>query len=209
MYDLRKTDLARACAVLTEAFSRDPFYSYITGGEGYDHGTARFFHAFTLVYGLRYGRVYASSPDIEGVAIWLPPGETEMSGWRTVAAGAETIRMEGVPRMPRGSGILRRLERYGTYAERIHKRRAPFPHWYLMVLGVADAYRGTGTASRLLRPMLSHCDGLDLPCYLETHNPANPPIYEHFGFGIVEEGRLPGSDKPHWAMLRPAARAKT
>ena len=127
-----------------------------------------------------------------------------MSALRSILAGVSTFGIEGIPRVRERGLLMRRLARYGSYAERVHERSAPFPHWYLMVLGVADAHRGKGFASRLLWPMLEYVDGLGLPCYLETHNHVNPPLYEHFGFRIVEEGRLPGSDKPHWAMVRPA-----
>lgn len=53
-----------------------------------------------------------------------------------------------------------------------------------------------------LRPVFDYLDRQGLPCYLDTHNPANLPFYEHYGFKVVEEGRLPGTDRPHWAMLR-------
>jgi ribosomal protein S18 acetylase RimI-like enzyme len=202
LHEVRRADLSRACDVLTQAFAQDPFYSYMTGGHPHDAGIAAFFHLFTLNYGLRYGIVHAPSPGIEGVAIWLPPGRTEMTGWRSLIAGVSTVSAAGIPKTAGRSGLMPRLAGYGSFAAKIHERHARFPHWYLMVLGVADAYRGMGFAGRLLRPVLERLDSLGLPCYLETHNPANPPIYEHFGFRIAETARLPGSENSHWAMLR-------
>jgi GNAT superfamily N-acetyltransferase len=206
LYPLGYAELARARDVLTEAFAEDPFYAYIAGGCGYDRKTAGFFHLFTLHYGLRHGLVYAPSPDVEGVAIWLPPGRTGVSAWKAILPGLETLRSAGLPRPADRRGLLTRLAGYGKYSEAVHHRHARFPHWYLMVLGVADAHRGRGFASSLLRPMLEYIDRFRLPCYLETHNPANPPIYGHFGFKTVEEGKLPGSEKSHWAMVRPGAK---
>ncbi|MGQ9780270.1 MAG: GNAT family N-acetyltransferase [Bacillota bacterium] len=98
--------------------------------------------------------------------------------------------------------LFSRLEEYSRYSREMHRRHAPFPHWYLLVIGVADRYRGRGYAGRLLRPVFEHLDRQGLPCYLETHNPANLGFYEHYGFKVIEEGRLPGTDRPHWAMLR-------
>ncbi len=67
---------------------------------------------------------------------------------------------------------------------------------------MAERYRGQGLASRLIRPLLEEFDKKKLACYLETHNPSNVAIYEHFGFKVVEEGKIPGTDMTHWAMLR-------
>jgi len=206
LFALRKSDLDRACTALTEAFARDPFYLYIMGGEECDPATAGFFHLFTLNYGLAYGKVFAPSPNVEGVAIWLPPGRTGISSLRSIVPGILSLKKAFPLRAAKQRGLLHRLAEYGKLSAKIHEKHAPFPHWYLMVLGVADAFRGKGFAGRLLRPVLNHLDSRGLPCYLETHNPANPPLYEHFGFKIMEVARLPGSDKPHWAMVRPGQR---
>ena len=206
LHRLQKSDVPKACAVLTEAFAHDPFYAYIMGNAGYDPSLPELFHLFTLEYGIAYGSVFAPGPGIEGVAIWLPPGSTHISTWRSLVRGLPILRKARPPKTVRRGALLARLMKYGSFAEKIHRRHAPFPHWYLMVLGVADAHRGTGVASRLLRPVLDRIDAEGLPCYLETHNPANPPIYEHFGFTVKEVRSLPGSERSHWAMLRPPAK---
>jgi ribosomal protein S18 acetylase RimI-like enzyme len=198
MVRVRRSDLERACQVFVEAFREDPFFAYVMGDDDYDRSRVASLHAFTLRYGLAYGSVHASSGRIEAVAAWLPPGATRMSAWRSLRAGV----LSAGRTLRAGRAAVRRLMAYGGYAAGIHARVAPFPHWYLLAMGVADAYRGKGFASRLMRPMLASFDVEGLPCYLETHNPANTALYEHFGFHVAYEGRLPGSDRPHWAMLR-------
>ena len=80
-----------------------------------------------------------------------------------------------------------------------------FPHWYLQLLGVDPVYQGKGYASILLRAMFARIDEERLPCYVETQNEKNVPIYQHYGFKVVEEGIFPGSEVNTWAMLREKA----
>jgi ribosomal protein S18 acetylase RimI-like enzyme len=158
--------------------------------------------ACNISLGLNYGEVYAPSEGLEGVAIWLPPGHTRISTWGLMRSGILGILTVRQNRISVNTRVLKRAREYAEYAERIHRRHAPFPHWYLMMIGVKDAFRGQGYATRLIQPMLERCSQGKMPCYLETHNPRNLDIYGHFGFTVVEEGILPSSDIRHWAMLR-------
>ena len=200
LYSVTWQDLGRAQAVLSEAFAEDPFFAYALGGP--DAVRAETLHGFTLRFGLRYGRVFAPSPALEGVAVWLPPGSTEMTALRSLRAGVLSVGRISFASMTQRRRFFLRLMRYGAYSGSLHKRHAPFAHWYLLNVGIRRAYRGQGYAGRLLRPVLQYLDRAGISCYLETHNPANPALYEHFGFRVVEVGRLPGTDQPHWSMLR-------
>ena len=86
----------------------------------------------------------------------------------------------------------------------MHKKVAPFRHWYLEALGIAPEHQGKGYASRLIRGMLSRVDEEKLPCFLDTMDPKNVRIYERFGFKVVEESQVPGTPLTTWAMLRDA-----
>ena len=72
-------------------------------------------------------------------------------------------------------------------------------------LVVSSGYKPMQYAGALLRPVLARMDEDGLPCYLCTQNPENVPLYQHFGFEVVEEGTVPDSDIRHWAMMRSAA----
>ena len=202
LYNLKPSDIARASAVLFEAFRDDPFFEYMLDARRHELGVAASVHAFTLKMGIRYGRAYAPSADVEGVAIWLPPGGTRITAWRSLRSGV--LRLGGTLSKNRKElwSFARRMLRYSAYSDALHERNAPVAHWYLLSIGIGDRWRGKGYASVLLKPMLWQCDHTGTPCYLETHNPRNVGLYEHFGFVVKEESRLPGSDRMHWAMLR-------
>jgi GNAT superfamily N-acetyltransferase len=54
------------------------------------------------------------------------------------------------------------------YADEIHKRIMPDPHWYPVVLGVGPACQGQGIGSALIQPVLKRADADGVPCYLEA-----------------------------------------
>ncbi len=92
--------------------------------------------------------------------------------------------------------------RFAEYATAMNRRLAPFRHQHLAFIGVESELQGRGYASTLLKPILARIDEERLPCYMETHNQKNVPLYEHYGFAVVEEGTIPGTVTGHWAMLR-------
>lgn len=91
---------------------------------------------------------------------------------------------------------------FGEYIDAVHKRLAPFKHWYLLIIGVDPQFKGKGYAGKLLRPMFARIDEEGLPCYLETLGEKNVTLYEHFGFRMVEKSAIPETKLTSWAMLR-------
>lgn len=55
-----------------------------------------------------------------------------------------------------------------------------------------------------MKPMLARIDEEGLPCYLETLDGANVPLYEHLGFRKAEEAVIPQTDLTNCAMLKEA-----
>jgi ribosomal protein S18 acetylase RimI-like enzyme len=202
LYHVSKNEIDKAKSVLTESFAQDPFMQYLMGRNNYDLRKASLFHKFVISYGVKYGMVLATSGNFEGVAVWLPPGRKDFSVPKSINAGV--ISLAGIEgwNFKKRLQFFKRFRGYGNYSAQLHERYGSFPDWHLLEIGIANKYRGKGFASKLLRPVLDELDKKALHCYLETHNPANLEIYRHFGFDIVIEGRLPGTEKPHWSMFR-------
>ena len=74
-------------------------------------------------------------------------------------------------------------------------------HMYLMAIGVDPAHQGKGHGGRLIREMLTRCDALGKPLYLETVTEGNVRLYEHFGFEVLERIVVKPLDHPMWEML--------
>ncbi|KUL38871.1 acetyltransferase [Streptomyces sp. NRRL F-4489] len=76
------------------------------------------------------------------------------------------------------------------------------PHWYLAVIGADPAAQGQGQGAALLRSGLAKADAAGQPAYLESSKPENLPVYEHFGFTVRGEVRLPDGGPVLWSMWR-------
>lgn len=94
------------------------------------------------------------------------------------------------------------MQAYGRFVDNLHRKLVPYPHWYLQVIGVDPAYQGREFSSRLLRPMLERIDRERRPSFLETNTEKNAAIYRRFGFEVISEDKLPGTEVTTFAMLR-------
>ena len=193
---LSKSQIKPAADVLARALLDDPLYAYFFPNASGRRKKLPYVFKFPVRHGVLYGEVYATSPNLEGVIIWLPSESAAISTWRMLRYGAFSMMLT------MGIGPMVRMMRYMEYADAMHKRQAPFKHWYLQLIGVDPVLQGKGYAGTLLRAMFTRIDKEHLPCYLETQNEKNVSIYQHHGFKVVEEFTVPSTDFSNWAMLR-------
>ncbi len=193
---LTKAQIKPAAAMLARAFQDDPLFVYFLPDAL--ERKEKLHHIFEVFirYGILYGEVYATSPNLEGVTIWFPPGHAEMTLWRTIRCGGLSLVFKV------GRKVVSMVLGFFDYAFEVHSRHAPFPHWYGAVLGVDPKFQGRGYMSALMKPILARIDQEQLPCYLETNSDRNLRIHEHYGFKVVEKCTVPGTDVTLWAMLR-------
>ena len=119
--------------------------------------------------------------------MWNPPGYTEKvnKGWyrsrrsQCSAAGS------------RRSAVVESIFPNCTPRSRTGTCRA-----------IGATIQGRGIGSALLEHRLSQVNGV--PAYLESSHRDNIPLYERFGFAVVDEIKLPMDGPLIWPMLRPA-----
>ena len=196
---LNKAQVKPAAEVLSQAFQNYPLLQYYFHDELERKKIALYFVSFAIYSGIRYGEIYATSLNMEGVAVWIPSDNYPVTIWKLVRSVPLSV-IFGFGRY--GGGRMRQL---GEYIDAVHQRLAPFGHWFLQVIGVDPQFQGKGYAGKLLKPMLARIDQEHLPCYLDTQNEKNVSIYQHYGFKVVEEVTIPGTEISHWAMLREKA----
>jgi ribosomal protein S18 acetylase RimI-like enzyme len=187
-----------ATAVLGRAFTEYELLRYYFHDETQRYAVADTLGFIALSICLKYGEVYASSEKLEGVAAWLPPGKAPSGGWQIVCSVPLSILFTSVRQ---GAG---RMWAYDRYIDNVHRKLVPYPHWYLQMIGVDPTYQGQGFCSRLVRPMLERIDRERMSCYLETNTAKNVTIYRRFGFEVVSEDKIPGTEVTSFAMLRKA-----
>ena len=211
---LGSDDLEAATAVLARGFAQEPGNLELFPDPEIRRRLAE------LVFGsqLRIWMPYATVHGVEvegrlgGVAIWHPPHVRARS--LTGAAGSVTGLLAQAPTVARALPHLSAtLLRHGRRAPRLVRARnravrvaSRGPAWHLAFLATDPDFRGRGLARRLLDHVLRRCDADGLAAWLETTDPVNPPLYEHFGFETVahieDAAWLPG----HWVMRREAPR---
>jgi len=153
------------------------------------------YFAFRLRFGIKYGEVYATSSEIEGLAAWFAPGKSDMTNFRLMRVGGMAFSRE------MGPDILERLNMIGEYTSRMRKLHVTGPHWHLFPIAVDPEFQGKGHASALMKPMLARIVEQGKPCYLETQKEKNVSLYEHFGFEVIHTDVIPGIEMKHWGML--------
>ena len=94
------------------------------------------------------------------------------------------------------------MRKFDEYIDGKHREIVPKEHWYRLLLAVDPEHQGKGYASKLLNEMLPEIDKEGLPCYVDTVFSRNVPIYQHFGFRLVDELTIPDTQIKFWAMLR-------
>ena len=198
---LTRKDRDAGAAVLGRAFTEYELLRYYFPDEGERQAVAVTFGFIALSVCLKYGEVYASSAKMEGVSAWLPPGKAPFGGWQIM----RSVPLSVLFRFGRQGAS--RMQAYGRYVDNMHRKLVPYSHWYLQIIGVDPAYQGQGFSSQLVRPMLERIDREYLPCFLETNIEKNVAIYQRFGFGVVSEDEIPGTELMSFAMLRKAQTA--
>lgn len=194
---LSPTQKAQAAQVLTRAFQDDPVYTYIfSDSQEQSRLMPRLWEAVvhcSLVYGEAY-----TTPDLNGVACWLSPGQTEMTLWRMLRTGMVLPR--AVLRL--GVQSRRRALQVVTYTDKIRHSLQRQRFWYLWALAVEPTCQHEGIGGKLIQPILTRADQQGLPCYLETQTEKNVAFYQHRGFKVISQGEVPGTELKIWAMLR-------
>ena len=52
-----------------------------------------------------------------------------------------------------------------------------------------------------MKPILNYFKLNNKQCFSETNSKINVPIYEHFGFKLMEKAMVPNINVEHYAML--------
>ncbi|MFX1275724.1 MAG: GNAT family N-acetyltransferase [Promethearchaeota archaeon] len=197
-YKLTKNDIKRACLVAGDAFQNDPtaIFSYPDEKERKEKLQYGFYMIYN--YGIKYGLTYATSKNLEGITIWLPPGKSNPSTWTMMRHGGfYAMRKVGLKLK-----TMKRTMAVFNYIEGRHKHHAPFDHWYFQNIAVKPEEQGKGYGGLLIKTMITEVETDDLPIYVETNVEKNVSIYQKYGFEILEHLIIPETDIPLWCLLR-------
>ena len=151
LVSLTEGDIEKAGALLARAFQNNPLLVHMSPGSDDRRRISPSFFSASVRLGYLAGDVLAT-PNLEGVAVWFPPG--------VVAPDPDLMAKAGVTELASSIGQqpLARITPLVGKFESLRKRDASFPHWYLSIIGVDPEHQGKGVAGSLLRPKLTRAD---------------------------------------------------
>ena len=196
-YPLTSDHVDEATAVYSAAFFNDPMFVRMFPNKLKRLNSLKIFFSASVKYAIGREECYGISSPMEGVSIWNPSGMHSFSIWAFLTSGFLKLVFTSL--------IITsiRYMRIFLETERIHQKYAPQKsNYYLHLLAVHPESQGKGLAGKLLRPILKKIDQMQVGVYLETSNPRNVPMYEHFGFKVMEK-LLVEKGLGFWAMYRP------
>ena len=187
-----------ACEVAGDAFQDDPIMVFAYPDEKERKEKSKYGFYMLYNYGIKYGLAYATSKNLEGITIWLPPGKVYPSTWAMMRYGGfYTMRKVGLKMK-----AMKRTITVFKFEEERHREHAPFDHWYFQNIAVKPEEQGKGYGGLLIRSLLKKVESDGLPIYVETNTEKSVSIYQKYGFEILEHGIIPETDVPLWCMLR-------
>lgn len=127
---LNKPHIKPTTEVLTQAFRNYPLLQYSFPDELERGRIVPYFFQYILNYGVRCGEIYTTSPNLEGVAVWLTSDNYPMTFWRLI----RSVPLSIIFGFGKEGGGRRRYT--GEYIDAVHKRLVPFKHWFLQTIGV-------------------------------------------------------------------------
>ena len=182
---LNESQIEPAAGTLARAFHDYPVFTYVFPDSSERGKELPLLLQSFVHYGIMHGEVYATSRNLEGITVWLPPG---YPGGFSIAPDV-------------GKDALDRMAYWGSQVYPVRKRHVPYDHWFLEFIGVIPEHQGKGNSSILLNPMLARIEQQHLPCYLDTELEKNVAIYQRYGFRVVEDMEVPGTGVRSWGML--------
>ena len=196
---LDKTQVLAAGDVLGRALKDDPVSVYDIPDKEKRHAVMKHIFQMTSCLGVKFGETHATSVKLEGIAVWLPYVNKKYK--RIINIGcllnAKVYKM--------GTQASKRIKPIEEYSTKVHLEFAPDDHWYLQTLGVDPTHQGKGYGSMLMEYMLEKIDNKNaLPVFLETSTDINVKFYKRFGFEVMREEIVPGTNLKQWYLLRDA-----
>jgi ribosomal protein S18 acetylase RimI-like enzyme len=194
-------DHAAAVDTLTRAFFDDPGYGYAF--PVVESRKRKLHWAFDIKLRLARHRncQMLSDPQQRGLLVWWKPDQAPHATlWEEIRFGVLTS-----PFVLGLSTVMRVLPMDRALLSRHQLVLEMGPHAYIELFAVDPAAQGAGVGSRLMRQALAHIDAASVPAYLFTSNEVNVPMYERYGFRVVNDEPLDGTGPRAWLMRRDVA----
>ena len=199
LYRVQKKDIPKAGVALAEAFQHDVVWKLFFKQDATLEQKGMLFQA-PIKYSYKYGKVYATSENLEGVAGWVPGEFADMTIWRMMRSGAI---FNGFKAISACTKLARKQVQIFQPLEADRKAHMKGRAYiYLMIIGVTAEFQGQGFGTRLLQALIGESEKAGIPIYTETQTENNVRFYEKLGFKQIRKITLPVINLPQWELIR-------
>lgn len=187
-------DVEAVTAAIVTAFATDPVWGdYSFPGAATNPEVSWPFWEFCVRAEMRLRATFVTQ-DCEAAAVWVPPGEAEMTTEQEADLADLLADLLGPAQSRVVIDVFEHLDASHPHDE---------PHHYLSLLATHRDHRGHGLGMGLLGSCLESIDAGHLPAYLESTNPVNDARYRRHGFEPHGRVTLPNGTAVT-TMWRPA-----
>jgi ribosomal protein S18 acetylase RimI-like enzyme len=195
---LDANDVGAAGDLLARAFFDYPMLTWLMPDDAHRRIALPIFMRVSVRWGLLMNDVFGIGDPLRGMAIWAPPGMSDLD----LDPDDSAVRYhEAAAAM--GPEAEARFDRFGAEQRAVRQREMGRRTWYLAWLGVDQDQQRGGAGAALLTDMLFHLDSIGDDVYLETEKAANVGYYMRHGFSVATEGVISGGGPRFWSMRRP------
>ena len=116
---------------------------------------------------------------------------------RTIGVTFFTLGIKETMKLFRNMKVLVKVLNFSWPKEFVNGR-----HYRVKIISIDKSLRGTGAFRKLISPAIEYADRERIPMVLETHNPSNVGLYEHFGFELVKTISSADTGVQQYCMIR-------
>ena len=189
-------DIQRFATTLADGFSQYGMFKHVCYGT-YNNDLMRLFWEVSLALLPDNAICIADSKEANSVLAYIPPKSKEPSLLDYMKAGGMKMLFK--------FGIRRiiRLTRFNIEIEQVAKRYRTANDGYLMAFATRLDKQGKHYGKPLITALLNHLDASGESCYLETLEPKNVALYQHFSFQLTGQKESQMGNLSLFTMRRP------
>lgn len=145
-----------------------------------------FFRIYIDVFG-KYGDIVATSDDLGALAyIYYEERQGNQTVFIKDAAGAVFKSLDFLKYI-KAKQVIKMMKLLNIMSSKWINGQVKGKYIHLDLIVVKEEARGQGKAKQIIGYIINEASKDHLPLTLETQNPDNVALYEHFGFEVVEK----------------------
>lgn len=195
LYRVKEEDLDRVIRILTVCFSEDPLYHALIPDRDTRERLMPELFTCDLTEFFETCEIYADSSELNSILVVSDGTEHEAALHNLMVDFFALLKTDGY--LIKEDPSLATLRKFiqgkdylnSSWTDQLHQTE----RLHVIYLAVDPGHQHHGLAELLMNEVLDYAQQHKMLVSLETHNPDNVPIYEHFGFkvyGIVEKSHF-------------------